>query len=133
MNPLYPAVARRANHRCEYCHAPEVVFNFTFEVEHVTPTSRGGADDVSNLALACRACNARKSDAVSATDPVTGEAVPLFDPRADRWSEHFQFDPDTGAVSGLTPLGRATVEQLDMNHPLQLLARQLWVQLRLFP
>lgn len=28
MNPRYPAVAQRAAHRCEYCLAPEAVFNF---------------------------------------------------------------------------------------------------------
>ena len=31
MNPHYPLVAERAGHRCEYCHAPEVIFNFPFE------------------------------------------------------------------------------------------------------
>jgi hypothetical protein len=133
VNASYTAVARRANHRCEYCRAPEVVFNFTFEVEHITPTSCGGGDEDTNLALACRACNSRKSAAMSAVDPVTGEVVPLYNPRTDRWGEHFQYDPDTGSLNGLTPAGRATVEVLDLNHPLQLLARHLWVQLRLFP
>jgi molybdenum cofactor biosynthesis enzyme MoaA len=28
MNPYYNLVADRANHRCEYCHAPELIFNF---------------------------------------------------------------------------------------------------------
>jgi hypothetical protein len=27
MNPLYFLVAERAYHRCEYCHAPESIFN----------------------------------------------------------------------------------------------------------
>lgn len=35
MNPHYPLVARRAGHRCEYCRAPEAVFNFPFEVERL--------------------------------------------------------------------------------------------------
>lgn len=133
MNRHYTHIARRAGHRCEYCRAPEVVFNFTFEVEHVNPTSRGGADEASNLALACRACNARKGDADAARDDETGDTIPLFDPRSDRWAEHFEYDPDSGALRGLTAVGRATVAQLDMNHPLQLTARVLWVQLRLFP
>ncbi|MBN9121338.1 MAG: HNH endonuclease [Planctomycetes bacterium] len=109
------------------------MFNFTFEVEHIVPTARGGADDPSNLALACRACNARKGDAGTVLDAETGETVALFDPRSDRWAEHFEHDPDSGAVNGLTAVGRATVVRLDMNHPLQLTARLLWVQLRLFP
>ncbi|MDD1414047.1 hypothetical protein MEN41_05055 [Dolichospermum sp. ST_con] len=37
MNPFYHLVADRAFHRCEYCHAPELVFNFPFEVEHIIP------------------------------------------------------------------------------------------------
>ena len=35
MNRFYSEVAERAGHRCEYCRAPEVVFNFPFEVEHI--------------------------------------------------------------------------------------------------
>ena len=42
MNPHHAEVARRASHRCEYCHAPEVVFNLPFEVEHVVPLVGGG-------------------------------------------------------------------------------------------
>ena len=42
MNPLYPAVAERTGFRCEYCRAPERVFNFAFEVEHIYPRKEGG-------------------------------------------------------------------------------------------
>ncbi|MBC7854323.1 MAG: HNH endonuclease [Pirellulaceae bacterium] len=65
MNAAYAAVARRAEHRCEYCHAPEVVFNFPLEVEHIVPPQRGGSGELDNLALACRACNLFKSDKIS--------------------------------------------------------------------
>jgi len=50
MNPQYAEVALRAGHRCEYCHAPEVVFNLPLEVEHIIPISRGGAESGDNLA-----------------------------------------------------------------------------------
>jgi hypothetical protein len=133
MNPRYPAVARRAGHRCEYCRAPEGVFNFPFEVEHVLPTSRGGSDEDANLCLACRACNLRKGDRQAATDERTGHEWPLFNPREQRWSDHFRVDLETGAIDGTTATGRATVACLDLNHPLQLTARQLWIRLRLFP
>jgi hypothetical protein len=133
VNAHYAAVARRAQHRCEYCLAPEVVFNGQFEVEHVLPTALGGADEPGNLALACRVCNARKSAAVLALDPKTGNEVPLFNPRTEKWDEHFRFDPESARIVGLTETGRATVARLDMNHPQQLGARLLWVQLRLFP
>ena len=51
MNRHYAGVAERAGHRCEYCHAPEAIFNLPFEVEHIVPTSRGGPDDESNRRL----------------------------------------------------------------------------------
>ena len=133
MNPHYSVVARRGGHRCEYCRAPEAVFNFPFEVEHVVPSSRGGADDESNLCLACPACNVRKSDRLVARDELSGEEVPLFHPRQQRWSDHFRVDNESGELEGTTPTGRATVASLDLNHPLQLTARLLWIRLRLFP
>jgi hypothetical protein len=133
MNSRYPFVAQRAGHRCEYCRAPEPVFNFPFEVEHVTPRSRGGTDSDANFCLACRACNLRKSDRLVAHDDVTAESVPLFNPRTERWDEHFRVDPSTGEICGTTPMGRATAAALDFNHPNQLKARQLWIRLQMFP
>ncbi|MCZ7673312.1 MAG: HNH endonuclease [Chloroflexi bacterium] len=37
-------MAQRASHHCEYCHAPEVFFNIPFEVDHIIPTSKSGAE-----------------------------------------------------------------------------------------
>jgi HNH endonuclease len=51
MNKHYARVAERAAHRCEYCQAPEVIFNLVFEVEHIIPRALNGPDDESNLAL----------------------------------------------------------------------------------
>lgn len=133
MNPRYLAVARRAAHRCEYCRAPEAAFNFPFEVEHVIPISRNGSNLNDNLALACRACNLRKSDVISGHDEVTKQEVSIFHPRTNRWPDHFVFDPDTGTVIGITPVGRVTVGLLDLNHSLQIAARELWCRLRLYP
>ena len=69
MNPLLPAVARRARNRCEYCHAPATAFNFALEVDHIVPASQGGGDAMENLALACRSCNAFKATRQTGTDP----------------------------------------------------------------
>jgi len=44
--------------RCAYCGAEGV----PLEIEHIVPKSRGGSNRVSNLALACRACNRAKGD-----------------------------------------------------------------------
>jgi len=133
VNPLYPEVARRADHRCEYCHAPEPVFNFAFEVEHIVPVASGGGNEGDNLALACRSCNAFKSARRTGTDPDTGATVPLFHARRDTWEEHFAVNPETNAMVGRTPTGRATVSLLQLNSPAQQLARRQWRRLDLFP
>jgi hypothetical protein len=133
MNPNYSLVATRAAHRCEYCHAPEAIFNFPFEVEHIVPQSQQGADDEGNLALSCRSCNLHKRDFRSGTDELSGTEERLYHPRHDVWGDHFEVEADTGAIRGLTPSGRATVMRLRMNHPLQLEARLIWMQLGLFP
>lgn len=37
----------------------------TFTLEHILPRSRGGANSIENLRLACRACNMARRDALS--------------------------------------------------------------------
>ena len=133
MNARYPAIAERAAYRCEYCHAPESVFNFAFEVEHILPQARGGSDDLDNLALACRACNLFKSDFETGQDEESQAEAALFHPRRDTWEQHFGVDAERAALVGRTPVGRATIERLQMNRPRQIAARRRWIQLRLFP
>lgn len=132
MNPFYPIVAERAQYRCEYCHAPEIVFNFPLEVEHIIPKSKSGSDEPSNLALACRSCNLRKGNRT--TGKLNGgKDFPLFHPREDIWSEHFQVSVDSGEILGLTTIGQVTIASLQMNTLSQLKARQIWLRLGLFP
>lgn len=133
MNPLYPQVAARAGHRCEYCRAPEAIFNPGFEVEHVVPVSRGGQDDENNRALACRACNLFKADSLTGTDESTNADVRLFNPRQDAWDEHFRAEVERGLIQGVTPVGRAAVMRLQLNRSLSAAARQRWARLGLFP
>lgn len=68
-----------------------------------------------NLAYACSGCNGRKAIRVQANDPDTGQLVPLFHPRQQRWREHFHWSEDTSYAEGLTPIGRATIEALQLN------------------
>lgn len=133
MNPHYPLVSARARHACEYCRAPEIVFNLPFEVEHITPQAHGGETTEDNLALSCRSCNLYKADYVSAADELTQELVRLFHPRRDLWPEHFSINTATGEIEGLTGTGRATVLRLRMNGPAQFAARKQWLRLGLLP
>jgi len=45
-------------HQCAYCQASAT----RLEIDHVRPRSRGGSNRVSNLVIACRACNEAKAD-----------------------------------------------------------------------
>lgn len=133
MNPRYPPVAQRAAHCCEYCRAPEAVFNFPFEVEHIVSPASGGGSDEANLALACRSCNLHKSVHLDGPDQDTQGVVRLFHPRQDQWRDHFRLDFDSGRLLGLTSIGRATVNRLRMNSSAQIAARRQWIRLQLFP
>lgn len=47
---------------CAYCGETGI----PLEIEHITPRSRGGSDRVSNLTLACHACNQKKGNKTAA-------------------------------------------------------------------
>ena len=47
-------------------------------------------------------------------DPESQIVVPLFNPRTQRWSEHFSWSVDGLRIVGLTPTGRATVAALHL-------------------
>lgn len=109
------SVVERAQKRCEYCQCRSDHATETFAIEHVIPVSRGGNDEVTNLALACSGCNSRKYNKLEAVDPASGELVPLFNPRFQRWEEHFAWSKDYTQIIGLTATGRATIVALQMN------------------
>ncbi|MEX2316205.1 MAG: HNH endonuclease [Pirellulales bacterium] len=108
-------VAERAAYCCEYCQSQLRFSADSFSVEHVVPRSRGGSDELSNLALSCQRCNNGKFVATEAVDPLTGVAATLFDPRREDWAEHFVWSHDFLIIHGMTPTGRATVDKLQLN------------------
>ena len=128
---LVAQVFERAGSRCEYCRMHQSLQGGTFHVEHILPSSRGGPTELDNLALACPACNSKKSDHTHAVDPETGAPVCLFHPRRDQWQAHFEWQEHQ--VVGRTPIGRATVRHLDLNHWRRILIRQAEEVFGLFP
>jgi hypothetical protein len=103
----------------------------TFHIEHVTPRSRGGTSDWENLALACPACNLHKADRLEVSNPAGEGTVRLFQPRNDRWTDHFKFRGYR--VVGITAVGRATVEALRMNDARRVRIRRAEKAFGLFP
>jgi hypothetical protein len=120
VSDLASEVRRRAAGRCEYCHIPEAAFRRPFHIEHIIAKQHGGSTPLDNLALACWVCNLKKGPNLTGIDPESGEISPLFDPRKDRWEEHFTLIVGRNArlgveIRGRTALGRTTVRVLDMN------------------
>jgi hypothetical protein len=106
-------VQRRAGERCEYCRLHQEHSDLKHHVEHIMAKQHGGSDGVDNLALACHRCNLHKGPNLTGIDPQTGEVAFLFHPRRDRWSDHFAF---AGLrINGISAVGRATVQVLNMN------------------
>lgn len=108
-------VVSRARNCCEYCRYPGRYSPQTLSVDYLVPRHAGGQMNADNLALSCQGCNSHKAAKIEVTDPVTGVAVALFNPRRQRWHDHFAWDDDHLRVTGLTPTGRATVEALQLN------------------
>lgn len=121
-------VRLRASDRCEYCRLSQVGQEATFHVDHVLPRADGGATVDANLALACVSCSLRKGAKRVGRDPTSGEEVALFNPRRERWEEHFSVD-GAFVMHGLTATGRSTIALLRMNRPNAVLARELEARL----
>lgn len=114
-------VRRRAGGRCEYCLVHEEDSYVGYQLDHIIARKHGGTTTLSNLAFACVLCNRYKGSDVASPDPMTGEIVPLFHPRQQRWQEHFTL---RGAeIVPLSSTGRATVALLHLNAPERVLER----------
>jgi hypothetical protein len=109
------SVAQRASGSCEYCQMPEDFSTDTFEMEHITALANGGTNDLGNIAFACSGCNQCKATKQTAVDPVTLAEVPLYHPRNDNWEEHFRWTDDFLLLVGISAIGRATIEALELN------------------
>ncbi|MEM7129258.1 MAG: HNH endonuclease signature motif containing protein [Chloroflexota bacterium] len=114
-------VIERASERCEYCRLSQAGQAATFHIDHVTPVAAGGETKLENLAQACVSCSLRKSARQKVVDEQSGQEVFIFNPRQQGWGEHFRWEGVT--VVGITAIGRATVDALDMNRPVMLAIR----------
>jgi hypothetical protein len=124
-------VVERAANRCEYCGLAQEGQEATFHVDHIIPRFTGGPTVVDNLALACVTCSLSKGARVTAVDPITGEAVTLFNPRRHRFREHYRYlEPE---LIPMTAIGRATVFALRINAPARLIARGAQAVLGRYP
>lgn len=114
-NILRKAVCERAANCCEYCRMQANLSHDPFSAEHILPISKGGLDALINLAWACLGCNLFKATTTHVFDLLTGNLVPLYNPRIENWSEHFEWSENFSVMIGKTPTGRATINCLKLN------------------
>ncbi len=118
---LRRSVIQRANNCCEYCGISQIGQVATFHIDHVIPVVAGGETTAENLALACVSCSLRKGARQKLADSETGEVVYIFNPRQQRWNAHFTWNGVE--LIGLTAIGRAMVQALDLNRSTMLAIR----------
>jgi hypothetical protein len=121
-------VRQRAGNRCEYCLSHQNYVMGRLQIDHLIPIAKGGLDTADNLCLACELCNQYKWTKTEGVDPQSGETTPLYNPRLQRWIEHFAWSGDELEIMGLTACGRATVVALKLNNGLAVTVRRNWVQ-----
>lgn len=116
-----------AGQRCGYCLSRQDLVLGVLEIEHIVPLTKGGTDEKANLWLSCSLCNRYKATQIAASDPQTDATVPLFNPRKDKWHDHFDWSSDGVLVLGSTARGRATIQALRLNNELAVEVRRNWV------
>ncbi|MBW4544532.1 MAG: HNH endonuclease [Symplocastrum torsivum CPER-KK1] len=123
-------VCDRAKGCCEYCLISEATTFAPHEIDHIIAEKHGGLTEAENLALLCTLCDKHKGSDIASIDAETTEVVPLYNPRRDKWHEHFQL---SGAeFIPLTPKGRVTVRLLQLNRPDRVEERKLLIEAEMF-
>ena len=121
----------RAGFVCEYCLIAEENAYFRFQIEHIISRKHGGSSELENLALSCVFCNRYKGSDIASLKSESSELVRFYNPRVDRWSEHFRLNEVV--IEPLTDIGEATIRILQMNHDDQILERQVLMRRGLYP
>jgi hypothetical protein len=125
-------VIARADGCCEYCRVDTTDRGIDFALDHVIAEKHGGPTDADNLCLSCYWCNSFKGSNITSVDWLDeGKVVPLFNPRQQRWDEHFQLDGVR--IVPLTGYGRVTVDLLQMNSSQRVAERRLLIELGVYP
>lgn len=102
-------VESRANGLCEYCLIHDADTYLGCQVDHVVAEKHGGQTISNNLCLACTYCNRSKGTDLGSLDD-TGDLVRFYNPRADRWLDHFRIDHYL--IVPTTPIGIVTARIL---------------------
>lgn len=115
-------VAARAAYLCEYCLVAEEDTYFGCEVDHIISVKHGGITESENLAYACAFCNRYKGSDIASLSQQTGTLVRFYNPRTDRWADHFELDGVY--IKSVSEIGEVTARILRFNDSEQILERE---------
>src|SRR5262245_61399441 len=124
-------VVARSDGLCEYCLITEDDAFYGCEADHIISEKHGGLTLEDNLANACFRCNRGKGSDVGSIYWESGEFVRFFNPRTDRWSDHFQLVD--AEIVGLTPIGKVTARILNFNRRGPLMLRKELLAMKCYP
>jgi hypothetical protein len=124
-------VASRARGLCEYCLIHEDDTYLGCQVDHVISEKHGGESVPENLAYACAPCNRAKGSNIASVAASTAELTRLFNPRTDRWADHFTLE--AAMIQPQSPIGEATIRTLAMNHVDRVMERRTLHQAGRYP
>ena len=128
---LRRSVASRANHLCEYCLIAEDDTFFGCQVDHIISLKHGGPTEPENLAYACAFCNRRKGSDIASIVPETGSLVRFYNPRIDKWADHFRLNGSI--IEAVTEIGEATARILGINSQDRILEREALMKAGSYP
>lgn len=124
-------VMERADFICEYCLISADDVFYRNQVDHIISLKHGGATKAINMASACFLCNLNKGTDLGSIYWPTGQLTRFYNPRTDRWADHFQLD---GAViRPLTEIGEVTARILGFNTEDRLTERRILVSKGKYP
>jgi|SRR5437868_14004717 len=115
-------VAVRADYLCEYCLIAEEDTFLSCQVDHIISIKHSGATEAENLAYACAFCNRYKGSDIASISQQTGALIRFFNPRSDKWAEHFQLKEFH--IEPVSEIGEATARILRFNDSERILERQ---------
>ena len=131
MSEISEAIRQRVRefcrNRCSYCLSYQRYTMSKLEIEHIFPKSLGGSNEENNLCLSCGLCNRYKGIQIEGFDNETEITVPIFNPRQQIWTEHFVWGADISQITGLTAIGRVTVNALRLNNEIAVEVRRNWI------
>lgn len=123
-------VVDRADRICEYCLIPEEE-TLNCQVDHIVSLKHGGETTAENLAYACIFCNLYKGTDLGSIIWGTGQLVRFFNPRRDRWSEHFRLNE--AEIEPLTEIGEVTARILQFNVSDRIIEREFLIATDRYP